>query len=408
MHILLITEAFPPETKSNSTLFYELAESLANKGHQVSVITRMPRYNIAEGVNKNIPRTEVVSNIFIHRYQTPQIARNIPFIRGFEQFLLAFIFLWGGLFIKRSEIVLVYSPPMPLGIAGYVITKIKGGRLIFNAQDLYPQTVIDLGLLKNRFLIWVSKKIENFLYKKSDCITVHSESNKEYIISKGASPKRVEIVYNWADTKLIVPGNKENAFSKEHNLQNKFVVSYAGTVGFAQGLEVMIDAANLLRDKKDIIFLVVGDGVKKGQLEEKVKNLKLSNVIFVKTQPLSVYPQILSSSDICLVILPKCYVIPPIPGKLLSIMAAERPVITSILLAGDAPKLVKKLKCGICIPPDSPDDLAKGIIALYNDLSLREEMGRNGRKSAVDFFSRDIAVEKYESIMKRLLASSFS
>ena len=165
MHILILSEAFPPETKSASTLFFELAETLVERGHKVSVITRMPRYNVADGTDlNNIPKQETLAGIEVYRFATPPLARSVPLIRGFEHFLLGIIFFFGGLKVKNFDAVLVYSPPLPLGISGYWLARLRRKPLLVNIQDLYPQTVIDLGLLKNKFLIWVSKTMEKFIY----------------------------------------------------------------------------------------------------------------------------------------------------------------------------------------------------------------------------------------------------
>ena len=190
MKILILSEAFPPETKSASTLFFELAESLVKKGHQVSVITRMPRYNVADGTDLSaIPARETLAGIKVYRCKTPPLARTIPLIRGLEHFILGWIFFWGGLFITRPDVVLVYSPPLPLGITGYWLGRIKRCPVVVNIQDLYPQTVIDLGLLKSKLLIGVSRAMERFIYRQSNALTVHSDGNKEYVVAQGASRK---------------------------------------------------------------------------------------------------------------------------------------------------------------------------------------------------------------------------
>jgi glycosyltransferase involved in cell wall biosynthesis len=405
MRILILSEAFPPETKSASTLFFELAESLVKSPpeirpeHEVTVITRMPRYNVASGTDlKNVPPKEVLSGIKVYRYQTPPLARGIPIIRGFDHFLLGLIFFMGGLSLGNFDVILVYSPPLPLGVAGVWLGKIKKSPVVINVQDLYPQTVIDLGFLKNKFLIWVSRKMESFIYKSSDALTVHSEGNKEYLISRGASPHKVKVINNWVDTETITSGNKDNEFSRRFGLDGKFVVSFAGVIGFAQGLEVVVQTADILREHSNIVFVLVGDGVKKSGLEKMAESLRLNNVLFVPTQPRSVYPQILHASDICLVTLSKDLLTPVVPGKMLSIMAAGKLVLASLPLAGDASKIIDKYGCGIAVEAGNPQLLATAILKLYNDRPLCEEMGRRGREVAEKIFSRMVCVNEYQRL----------
>ena len=305
--------------------------------------------------------------------------------------------------IKNIDAILVYSPPLPLGITGYWLGKVKRKPVAVNIQDLYPQTVIDLGLLKNKFLINVSRAMESFIYRKSGYITVHSEGNKEYVVKHGAKTETTAVTHNWVDTDLIKPGSRNNNFSQKFKLVDKFVVSFAGVMGFAQGLDVVIKAAVYLKDYKDIVFVLVGDGVKKKELEQETKTLQLSNVMFVPTQPRSIYPQILHASEICLVTLRKDLATPVVPGKLLSIMASGRPVITSLPLTGDTPKIINENKCGLAVAPADPQALAEAILKLYNDKSLREEFGSNGRLAAENIFSREVCVSRYEEIMKGLI-----
>ncbi|KAF0135178.1 MAG: group 1 glycosyl transferase [Candidatus Saganbacteria bacterium] len=404
MRILILSESFPPETKSASTLFFELAESLVKNGYSVNVITRMPRYNIASGINlENIPNEEIISGVKVTRKNILPLARNIPIIRGFEHFLLAIIFFWAGLFQEKFDLILVYSPPLPLGIAGYWLSKIKKCPVIVNIQDLYPQTVIDLGLLKNKLLIVISRQMESFIYRNSNALTVHSEGNKGYLVKIGANEEKVRVIDNWVDTSLIQPGSKINDFSRKYGLDGKFIVSFAGVMGFAQGLEVVIQAADRLKDKKDIIFVLVGDGVKRLELVKMSESLGLKNVQFIPTQLRSIYPQVLNTSDICLVVLGQNLATPVVPGKMLSIMAAGKAILASMPENGDAPKIINSNNCGIVVPPDDSESLAQAVLKLYNNKTLCEQMGVNGRKAAVRDFSRNSGVDKYEILFNRII-----
>jgi len=175
-------------------------------------------------------------------------------------------------------------------------------------------------------------------------------------------------------------------------------------MGFAQGLEVVVGAAEILKGEKNIQFVLVGDGVKKGELEALAREKKLENVLFVPTQPLKIYPQILHASDLCLVTLRKDLATPVVPGKMLSIMAAGKPVVASMPLQGDAPKILAEFNCGLAARPDDPADLAAVIRKLYNDSSLRETMGKNGRHGAETAFSRENCVTIYEKIFNDALS----
>ena len=225
MNILILTEAFPPEIRSASHLLYELAESLVAKGFKVTVITRFPRDYINKIDKKYTGKLfcrENMGKIKVIRLNSFSFLRHIPLVRGLSQFILSSLLVIGGLFSGRQNIVFTYSPPLPLGISAYLLGKIKKAPFIFNAQDIFPQSVIDLGLLKSKVLIKISELMESFIYRRASYITVHSAGNRENIISKNINPEKVMVIHNWVDIDLIKPAkNQNNDFREKNNLKNK-------------------------------------------------------------------------------------------------------------------------------------------------------------------------------------------
>jgi len=178
MYILILTEAFPPEIRSASHLLYELAESLVEKGFKVTVVTRFPKDYVSKIYKKyrsKLYLREKMGGIKVIRLNSFSFLRHIPLIRGLSQFILSGLLAIGGIVSGRQDIILAYSPPLPLGISAYLLGKIKRAPFIFNVQDIFPQSVIDLGLLKSKVLIKISEAMEKFIYKKARYITVHSE-----------------------------------------------------------------------------------------------------------------------------------------------------------------------------------------------------------------------------------------
>jgi glycosyltransferase involved in cell wall biosynthesis len=402
MNVLILTEAFPPEIRSASHLLYELAESLAAKGYKVTVVTRFPKDYINKIDKKYTGKLffyEKMGEIKVIRLNSFSFLRHIPLVRGLSQFILSSLLVIGGLFSGKQDIVFTYSPPLPLGISTYLLGKIKKAPFIFNAQDIFPQSVIDLGLLRNRTLIKISELMERFIYKKASYVTVHSAGNRENIISKNINPEKVVVIHNWVDTDLIKPvKDHNNSFKRKNKLTNKFVVSFAGTMGFAQGLDIIVDCAEILKSYKNILFLLVGDGIKKDGLINKAKDRQLNNIKFLPPQPKKVYPFILYTSDICLVTLDKKVLTPAVPAKLPNIMASGCPVVASMNLKGDAPKIIRNAKCGYCVEADDARGFSDAILELYNNPVLRDNMGRNGRAYAVKYFSRQACVSEYEKL----------
>jgi len=275
MNILILTDSFPPEIKSSANLLFELSEDLSEfPKHYVN--------NIDQRYKGRLFLCERMNKVKVIRLLSISFIRHIPVIRGLDQFLLSVMFFFGGINSGKQDVILTYSPPLPLGISAYLLGKLKKAPFIFNVQDIFPQSVIDLGLLKSKALIKISELMEKFIYKKARYITVHSEGNRENIISKNINPEKVITIYNWVDTNLIKPStDRNNIFRKKNGLGEKYIVSFAGVMGFAQDLEVIIRCAKLLKSYKNILFLLIGDGIKKNGLIKKVNDLQLNNVRFL-------------------------------------------------------------------------------------------------------------------------------
>ena len=405
MNILFMTAYFPPEIGSASHLFYDLSQSLGRKRHRVTVVTTFPRRHAA-----NVPETYRHGRFFFSSehmgcVQVIRIAelpafRDSLFSRGLEHFILPIALLLGGLISRNQDVIIVYSPPLPLGLSAFVLSKIKKIPFVVNVQDLHPKALVDLGLLKNHIVIRMFEIMEEFIYHKANYLTVHSEGNREHVISKGVSRDKVFVIPNWPDTLNPVSSESLDEFRKKNSLNEKFVVSYAGIFSHSQDLETIVDCAFLLREQKDILFLLVGDGRQKKKLIEKANALNLKNLRFLPFQPLENYHLLLKSSDVCLVSLRKSGVkTPVVPRKLQDIMASGCAVIANVPLDGDVPKIIEKAKCGLCVESENPKELARAILQLHQDPSLREEMGRNGKQYAKKHFSLSICTRKYEALL---------
>jgi glycosyltransferase involved in cell wall biosynthesis len=413
LSILLINNYFPPEIGAASHLYFYLARELSKRGHEVTVLTGIPRYNIPkETYNQYLRRMKnkkfVIENISdcadieVIRVRLPYIERHQLLRRGVEHFEIALkMFSYAKEYLrnKRVDVSLVYSPPITLYKTAWKVKRLKDAPFVLNVQDLFPQAAIDLGILKNPLLIRLFKQVEKKAYQLADLITVHSERNKEFVKSVlNGDGRKVLVMENWVDENEIKPGDKINDFSIKHGLTEKFVVSFAGTLGFSQDMEVIIRAANELKEYKDIVFIIVGNGVRLEESKKLAESLNLQNIRFIPSVPREIYPLVLHSSDVSLATLTKDVKTPVVPSKILSIMSAGIPVIAVMNLEGDAPKLVEKANAGFAIPAGDYKSLAEKILLLYKNPELRESLGRNGRRYIEENLSSRKAAEKYEKI----------
>lgn len=407
MKILLICAFFPPEVGSAAHLYYELGQALQARRHEVTVLTGLPRYHVIEK-SKHSRNRPVISETYhglrVFRVFNLDIPWNVPLLRGLDQFLSAFCFGVAGCFLPPFDIALVYSPPLPLAVATYFMGRLRCKPTILNVQDIFPQSAIDLGVLKNPWLIRCFKSMEAFAYRHFRLTVAHSEGNRRYIVSRGGPPAQVTAIPNWVDTEAIQPGLKVNGLRTALGLEGHFIVSFAGIMGYSQDLGTIVEAAALLKDHPQISFLLVGDGVEKPGLMKMVRESNLSNVHFLPMQPKAEYPKVLAASDLCLVTLRKEVQTPVVPSKILSIMAAGRPVLASLPLEGDAPRLIAAAQAGICVAPESPERLAEAIIKLHQDPLLLDEMGAKGRDYAVQNLSLEACVMQLEQLFEKTIA----
>ena len=195
------------------------------------------------------------------------------------------------------------------------------------------------------------------------------------------------------------PSPRRNSFRAGLGLNRHFVVSFAGIMGLSQDLETVLKTAYLLKDYRKIVFLLVGDGVEKAGLMARARQENLDNVVFLPMQPKEKYPEVLAASDLCLATLRGEVQTPVVPSKILNIMAAGRPVLACMSLQGDAPRLIDKAGCGICLPPGNAAALAEAVLRFYRDPDLGKQMGADGRRYAVQHFSLSRGVARLEKLL---------
>jgi colanic acid biosynthesis glycosyl transferase WcaI len=403
MRVLLITVNYPPEVGGGPHLSYELSQSLKDHGHDVTVLTGYPRYNVKTPEPKyrrGFRMREKLDGIKIRRIRIPSVPRSNKLARGIEHFICGLYLGVLALLEPRADVAMAYSPPLPVPWIACLIGKLRRLPVAVNVQDLFPREAVELGMLSNPFLIRMLEAMERQVYRMASAVTVHSPGNKDHVVQQGGDPKGVHVLYNWVDTERIRPGNGDNGFKHQQGLQGQFVVSYAGTMGWGQDMATIIDSAAALRDQKETLFMLVGDGVDKENAQARSRELGLTNIRWLPMQPWSVYPEILAASDVSLVNLSPELRTPVVPSKLLSIMAAGRPVIASLPRESDARRIVGEADCGICVDAGNGEALAGAIRKLEADRALAKEMGRRGRAYVEAHYSRDVCTGRFENLLK--------
>lgn len=404
MKIRILTNCYPPEIGAAANQLYELAQALTAKGHAVSVVSRFPRH-ISEELQPKTkgkwvtrekrPEAEVV------RVKIPHFPRSIPLMRELEHLINIILLVWASLLGKRPEVTLVYSPPIVVGYAAVLARLFNKSKVILNVQDLFPQSFIDVGIIKNRLLIVICRFFEKDLYRRVNMITVHSENNARIVEETVGDKNKVKVVPNWVDTDYIIPGNHDNKFRKEFGLENKFIISFAGCMGEGQDLDLILDCADKLRDNDHIVFLLAGNGPKYDYVKNRAQGM--NNVRVLPIQPREKYVNLLAASNVCIVTLSKLINTPVVPSKILSIMSSGRPLLASLPDISDAVAIIRKADCGICVNAADAEAFTSAVIRLYKDVRLLSRYGENGRKFVTNHFSLESCAVLYEKSFKEVV-----
>jgi len=408
MNIALVAPNYPPEIGGAAHLIYELALSLKSKGHDITVLTGYPRYNLKAVPAKyrlGFRMNETLDGISIKRIRIPSLPRTSKIARGIEHLIFGVWLSVLAAFVSRSAAVVVFSPPLPLPWMVCLLGKMRRMPVVVNIQDLFPCEAVQLGMLTNPLLIKMFEWMEGQIYRLAAAVTVHSPGNRKHVIERGGQGARVHVMYNWVDTERIQPGERSNGFASRYGLVDRFVVSYAGTMGWAQDMGTIIASAERLREHKQILFVLVGDGVEKKKAQARSRKLGLENILWLPMQPWSVYPEVLAASDICLINLHPDLRTPVVPSKLLSIMAAARPVVASLPVESDARYIVDHAKCGMVVYSGDAGALADAIRELASEPALAKEMGQRGRTYVEAHFSREVCTGRMEIVLKNTIGA---
>jgi colanic acid biosynthesis glycosyl transferase WcaI len=393
---------FLPEFGSAPILMNELASYLASKGHDIEVVTTFPRQQDEIRYKKRFYLEERKNGFIVKRFWTNTGSSPVARLLAWSIYTLWTIF--NIIKIHKGDIVFLRLPPLQLGVTGIVASRLKSAKVLLNIQDIHPDLSIESGILRNPVAIKWAKAFERWIYKNSGCIPVISDGFKENLKDKGVPEVKINVIPNWVDVNFLRPLPKDNDVSKRLSLEKKFVVMHAGTITLSSFicLENMIEVAHLLKEDDDILFAVVGEGMKKKNLMEKVGNLKLSNVQFIPFQPQEDLPYLLASSDVLIVPLDIDKSQLSVPSKLSNFMATGRPVLGLAHEDSETAKVINESKCGVCVSPDRVDEIAKAIVDLKNSKDLRGTFGKNGRQYAETHFAKEKVLDVYENLMRSL------
>ncbi len=403
-HILLIHQAFVSPSEAGGTRHYELAQHLIRRGHNFTIVASDLSYLTGQRTveGKGLVKEQAIDGVGILRaYTYPSLHKSFVWrIVSFLSFMLTSV--WAAFRAGPVDLVIGTSPPIFQAFSAWLVAFLRRKPFLLEIRDLWPEFAIDMGVLKNPILIRLSRWLERFLYWCATHIMVNSPAYRAYLIQKGLPESKISVIPNGVDTKMFDPALDGSMIRQELGLDGKFVITYAGALGLANDLGIVLRAANCLRDDSRIHFLLVGDGKERSKLEAETKRLALSNVTFAGPRPKTMIPHILAASDACLATLQDIPMFrTTYPNKVFDYMAAGRP--TLLAIDGVIREVVEAAHGGIFIPPGNAEALAEATRALSQNLEQGRLMGQSARAYVVEHFDRDQQAEQLIDLLHRMI-----
>lgn len=397
-HILFLTHYFPPEVNVPASRTYEHARRWVKKGVKVTVITNHPNHprgKLFSGYKNRFISHEIMQGVNVIRVKT-FLTPNAGFWRRIVNHLFfTMMALAASLRVKDVDTVIATSPQFFCGLAGSLISEVKGKRFILEVRDLWPDALIALKIIGNPLLIRQLRRLEKWMYFSADTIVTTGSSLRDYIVNIGYPANKVMTIMNGADLEVFdVIKYSGKSGNSEEPLAGKFIVCYVGTFGLAHGLETLLEASHAIRDYPDIHFLLIGDGAERQNLILRAKKLKLTNVTISPLQPKEKIAEHIASSDLGIVVVRNIPLFRTIiSAKIFEYLAMKKPV---ILATGESEgsELIKRHNCGLVIEPENSLQLKDAILKLYKDKNLRKELGENGYRAVQQQYNREVMAER--------------
>jgi glycosyltransferase involved in cell wall biosynthesis len=398
----MLTQYFPPETGAAQVRLFEVAKAIQAQGHQIEVVTAFPNYPtgvIPPEYRGKFFMKDSIEGIPLYRTWIYPVQRGRFWKRLLNYFSFVFSACYGIAKAGPADYIFVESPPIFIGFTMFLARLLKRAKIILNISDLWPESAISLGLVKNRLLIGLTSLLEGRMYKVAWRISAQTEGIIKSLTERGIAPGKLVFLPNGVDPELFTPRPADQELVAHLQLQNKLVVLYAGTIGYAAGLEVALQAAEKLRSHPEIVFLLVGDGTEKPRLQKLAAEMQLPNVQWLPFQPLSEIVRYYNLAVLSLVTLRRYKLAEGVrPSKLFPGLASAKPVI--YVGEGEGARIMAESGGGVVIPPEDTAQLAKTILELTADPERCRELGEKGRKYVSENYTWQVLVAQWLQDLK--------
>ena len=410
MNIVFLTHYFPPEVNAPASRTYEHCREWAKAGHDVSVVTCAPNHpsgRVYAGY-RNLPwQVETIDGIRTVRLWTYLAANQGVLRRAASYMSYMLVATLAAPLLPRPDVVISTSPQFFCGLAGYLVSRVRGVPWVLEIRDLWPDSIVAVGALGRGTAVGLCERIEAWAYRKADRIVPVTDSFRGHIERRGAAAEKITVVKNGVDLERFCRPERDQGLARELGVAGKFTAAYFGTHGMAHALDSILEAAELLRDDPRIVFLLVGDGAERRRLQAKKEQLGLANVVMLEQQPKERMPALWGLSDAAVVSLRKSQVFRQvIPSKLFEAMGAGVPIVLAV--EGEARDIVEGAGCGIPVEPENAEELAAAVRQLAERPELGREMGAKGRACVAREYDRKVLAARLAGVLAELVRAPVS
>lgn len=404
MHILFLSDNFPPEVNAPASRTFEHCREWVKSGHQVTVITCVPNFpkgRVLEGYHNRLWQSEEVAGICVIRVWS-YIARNEGFSRRILDYVSYMITaFFASLFVRKVDVIIGTSPQFFTACAAYAVSLVKRRPWIFELRDIWPESIRAVGAMKHERLLDFLEKAELFLYRKAMAVVCVTHAFKDNLISRSINRDNIHVVTNGVDTSHFSPMPKDKELESALNLQGKFVAGYIGTHGMAHGLDTIVDAAIVMKKSKyaeDLRIVMLGDGSHRTRLEARAEAEGLDNIVFLDSVSKDSVTRYWSLLDVSIIHLKKNELFKTvIPSKLFECMGMAIPVLHGV--EGESAEIVVRHDIGLTFASENHEELAEGIYRMFEDRNLTKRFARNGPSAAI-LYDRSVLAKDMLDILK--------
>lgn len=413
MHVCFFNRSYWPDFGATGQLLTELAEDLVRvHGWDVTVVAGYPLRSNALASPKlpqgseggSLPSSEWRNGVHILRAAgstlDPKqfVGRAANYVSYFTTAALK------GLTIRKPDVVVALTDPPIIGLAALATASKAGAPFVFLCEDIFPEVATLLEDFHSKTVNAALTRVNRFLVRRARRVIALGDTMKRRLVEgKGADPAKVSVIHNWADCSAVTPGPRDNPFARQHGLVDRFVVLHAGNIGLSQELEIVLHAAAHLRDRPDIVFVFVGDGAKKKDLEDLAARRDLCNVVFLPYQPREAMDQSYATADASLVSLRRGLAGVIVPSKVYNVLASGRPCIAAVEDDCEVAQIVHEADCGFVINPGDAAALRTRVLELAGDRDRATAMGARARCAALQF-DRPRQIAAYNGLLKEVAA----